>query len=253
MAPWWDGPSADRVLELRALLARLANEEAPLHATESPATGDWDLHDPGRPTDLRKADYLAVLRAAQMVLTTVDAIAQAYTGDALGVGADFGEIGATAGISRQAARQRYRRHRAQRTVRLVGGPRDRTEERIIGLTREIRRPDSAGRWEQESMDRVESVYRVKFGSPEVFEFQHYEDSKGRAFTEWDRRPRVHQLARFWDVASATVLAEVRALAPGVRTPSSRVELADVEPLRQALGSRFDTRFSRPFRAEDYDD
>lgn len=246
MAPWWDGPSADRDLELRALLCRLANEESPLHAAESPVTGDWDLHDHDRPVDLRKADYLAVLRAAHMVLTTVEAIAHTYTGDALHLGVDFSEIGATAGISRQAARQRYLRRRAKRTVRLAGGPRDGAERTITGLTREIRCA-SIGRWED---DAVESVYRVKFGSPEVFEFDHYEDSKGRAFTEWDPRPRVHQLARFWDVKSPTVLAEVRGIAPGVRTPSSRVELADLEPLRVALNARFDTRFSRALRAED---
>jgi hypothetical protein len=248
---WWGGSSADRVLELRALLARLANEETPLHATESPVTGDWDLHDRSRPADLRKADYLAVLRAAHMVLTTVGTIVQDYTDEALRVGADFSEIGATAGISRQAARQRHRRHRAPRTVRLVGGPRDGSEHRIIGLAREIRRSESPGRWEEE--DTVDSVYRVKFGSPEVFEFQHYEDSEGRTFIEWDRRPRLYQLASFWDVESATVLAEARALSARVRSASSRVELADVELLRQALGARFNTRLSSPFRHEHDDE
>jgi len=113
------GPSAELIMELRTLVCRVANSQSKLHAVQSPVTGDWDLDSPSRAENLRQDDYLAVLSAAHMVLTTVESLRRGIMGKALDAGVGFAEIGATEGISRQAARQRYRRHTTRRRVRLV--------------------------------------------------------------------------------------------------------------------------------------
>lgn len=177
-------PSAELIMELRSLVCRVANDQAGLHATQSAVTGDWDLDNLARSEDLRAEDCLAVLRAAQLVVAAVEATTRTVTTRALRDGADFAQIGAAEGISRQAARQRHRRHSAQRLVRLVGGPRDGKHASAFGATREIRHGEAAGPWDEDrEVTEVTSVYRTKYGSPEVFEFHHYEDLNGNTMTE----------------------------------------------------------------------
>lgn len=236
MKPKWS-PSAELIMEMRALVCRVANGQTPLHARPSATTGDWDLSNSARPADQRKHDYLAVLRAAHVVQAAVEMTIVMAINGALRDGADFAEIGAAEGISRQAARQRHRRRHTKRRVRLVSGPRDGSYAHVFSHERELRWAESAGfwdsnpdYWDDQDDNRPSSVYRAKYGAPEVFEFLHYEDANGNAMAHWDRRPRVHQLARFWFVDSRSVLKRAQEIDPRVKTPSSRVDLATVESL-----------------------
>jgi hypothetical protein len=238
-------PPPDLIMEMRALVCRVANSQTPLHATHSPTTGDWDLGNPARSAEQRKHDYLTALSAGHLVQAAVEMAVEMAIGGALRDGADYAEIGAAEGISRQAARQRHQRRYVKRRVRLIGGPRNGDHAYVFGREREIRRVESAGFWDNRDFsewddwddDRPNSVYRVKYGAPEVFEFLCYEDAKGNAMTNWDRRPRVHQLARYWLVDPRSVIERAREIDSKVKSPSSRVDLVTVESLREVFSLR----------------
>lgn len=236
-------------MELRALICGVAHNEMGA-ARRSPKPDEWDLENLLVPSEGRKEDYLAVLRAARLVAAAVEVTARMAARRAVWLGATYAEVGAAEGISRQAARQRHARESARRPIRFVGGPRDGKQSVAIGSEREIRHGEWAGPWEEDEgrhndeFPQVTAVYRAKYGSPDVFEFHHYEKSEdGTVIAEWDRRPRVHELARYWFTESAIVLAEARALDSAVRTPSSRVNFTILEPLREALRARLGGRLS----------
>lgn len=236
-------------MELRALVCRVANSQTPLHAACSPATGDWDLGNLARAAERRKHDYLTVLRASHLVQAAVEMTTEMAINGALANGADFAEIGAAEGISRQAARQRHQRRHAQRRVRLVGGPRDGSHAFVSGRQREIRWGESSGFWDNWDDDQPTSVYRARYGAPDVFEFLCYEDANGDAMAHWDRQPRVYQLARYWSVDARSVLKRAREIDSRVRTASSRVDPATVDSLRKVFdphpGTSPDTIGDRP--------
>lgn len=257
-------PSAALIVELRALICRVADGPAESRRPRV-GPGSWDLDNVLVSGGGHKEDYLAVLRAARQVVVAAEATAELAVHHALREGADFAELGAAEGVTRQAARQRYERTTARRAVRFVGGPRDGTEGVAIGAQREIRRGEWAGPWERRQSwggssggPSVISVYRAKYGSPGVFEFVHYENSEtGKVVANWGRRPRVEELARYWFTDSTTVLAEARVLSPKIKTPASRVELPLLEPLRAALLARLGGRLSSALpnneQPEDYDE
>lgn len=244
-------PPTELIMEMRALLCRVANSQIPLHATPSPTTGDWDLGNPTRPIEERKHDYLSVLSAGHLVQAAVAMAIEMAISGALQDGADYAEIGAAEGISRQAARQRYQRRYVKRRVRLIGGPRDGEHVYVFGSEREIRRVESAGfwdnrdfsEWDDRNDDRPNSVYRVKYGAPEVFEFLCYEDANGNAMANWDRRPRVYQLARYWLLDSRLIIKHAREIDPKVKSRSSRIDLTTVESLREVFSPRRGTPLS----------
>lgn len=243
--PQKPAPSAALILEVRALICGVADVR--LGAADRPGPG-WDLDNLLAEAHGGKEDYLAVVRAARQVAAAAEITARMAARRAHWHGADFAEIGAAEGITRQAVRQRMERATARRTVRFVGGPRDGTTGVAFGTEREIRRGEIAGPWEgrygeyNERFPAVTSAYRAKYGSPDVFEFHHYEDSEnGKVIAQWDRRPRVHELARYWRTDSMTVLAEARKLSPEIKTPASRVDLALLEQLRTALAKRLGGR------------
>ena len=226
-------PSVETILETRDLVCRLAS--ARLNAAWSETAGAWDLDNPGRLPEQRKDDYLTLLQTSRAVMAALEATLFMAASGAERNGASFAEIGAAQGMSRQAARQWLNREAAQQTVSLIGGPQDGRTATRLGSESEIRFrvPDP---WRDpwlEDEEPITAVYRKKYGSPTVFEFHHLEDHKGTTLAvEPDRRPRVHQIARAWELDSRTVLRHTRVIDPLVRTLSSRVDLTTVEQLRE---------------------
>jgi hypothetical protein len=240
-------PSEALLTEVRALICRVADQQLGVRRPQS-GPGSWDLHNPLISGGGRKEDYLAVLHAVRLVQAAAEATVHTATLMAVRHGADFGELGRAEGITRQAARQREKRASARRQVRFVGGVRDGTTDLVLGSRREIRRGEWAGPWERYSSESplVISVYRAKYGVPDIFEFHHYEDAQtGKVVSNWGRRPRISNLAYYWYIDSKTVLAEARKLDPAIKTPASRLDLELLEPLREALVAR---RGGEPLRS-----
>lgn len=242
-------PNDALLVEVRDLVERVARRDVSLHAS-------WDENTRGMPDEDRRHDALAMLRAGHLVKAAAQQAINAAVTEAVYAGADFGEIGDAEGITRQAARQRYRRWSTRRAVRLVGGPRDGEASRVFGTEREVRFVERAGfwdvwydwrggddwdGWDKGAADRPTSVYRAKYGSPGIFEFAHYEDTHGRVVEDWDWRPRVRQLARYWHVETETILRRAHEVDPTVRNPSSRVEQATVDALEEMFDPHRDDR------------
>lgn len=184
-------PSAATILATWDLVYRLADPE--LHATCSERTGEWDLNNPERPAVQRKHDYLTVLRMVRSIQATLESLLETTAVEAQGCGADFAEIGAAQGMSRQAARQAINRATTQHRATLSGGPRNGQQifRRHWETTVRYSVPSPSNEsdpWLDEE-DEVVAVYRRKHGSPEIFEFQHLEDSTRKVLpAEPGRRP-----------------------------------------------------------------
>lgn len=224
---------AATILATWDLVHRLADPD--LHATYSERAGGWDLDNPERPDAHRKHDYLTALRVARSIQAALESFLVTTAVSAQRCGADFADIGAAQGMSRQAARQAIKRATTRHRATLAGGPRDGQQILRFHAETTVRygvpgSRDELDPWLDE--DEGTAVYRRKHGSPEIFEFQHLEDRAGKVLpAEPDRRPRVHQLALAWGMDSRIVLKQVRTIDPQVRTASSRVDLATVEQLK----------------------
>jgi hypothetical protein len=70
----------------------------------------------------RREDYLTLLTNIRAVRDALDELADRYAYRAKQNGADFAEIDAATGVSRQAARQRHMRQTVLRPVTMIGGP-----------------------------------------------------------------------------------------------------------------------------------
>lgn len=84
-------------------------------------------HDPNDPATThadRQAGYLALLAVYGRMHTALQGNVDFAVAGALAAGANFGEIGRVAEISRQAARQKWLRLTTKLAVTLSGGPRD---------------------------------------------------------------------------------------------------------------------------------
>ena len=96
-----------------------------------PPAEPWD-HDYPSTVEQRRAGCLALLSVYTQMIKVLQRRLDLATKEALKLEADYGDIAAACGISRQAARQRWLRHRERYEfpkVRLTGGPRDGEWER----------------------------------------------------------------------------------------------------------------------------
>ncbi len=216
----------------------------------SDVAGEWDLDNLLRPKQQRKEDYLELLQTGRKVMAALEFNLALLASRARRNGADFGEIGATQGISRQAARQAAKRSGAKRPVTLVGGPRDGAEAAMPRPGR-LGSPSAEGPVLQAApLDRgrrgaaIRGVPR-KHGQPHVFEFAHYESHDGKVIPEPDLRPRIHHIAYAYGLDSRTVLAQAREVNPALRSPSSRVDRATLEQLDPIVMARRLGPSSRP--------
>jgi hypothetical protein len=157
-----------------------------LHASLSEADGGWDLDNPQRPEEQRKEDYLTLLKVGRNMMTMLESNMSMAEARALDNGANYGEVGAARGISRQAVRQAENRRNARRAVTLVGGPEDNERAFVTGTSDRLTLPvgDDGGYndWYDEP-PQVFAVYKRKYGSPTVFEFTHFERSDGTVVAE----------------------------------------------------------------------
>ena len=172
--------------------------------------------------------------------------------EALATGATYGEIGEACGISRQAARQRWLRHRQRhdvRTVRpvsgldavswdgtwphagypgnmdicLVGGPCDGSRNFAkLGQPFEIEVPAPPG-----STDSL--VWTARYLPSEidlsiyVFDRMESEPRPPSRTGSQPRKPRVYEIAKEFGVESKAVLAKLQEIGEFVRSASSTVE------------------------------
>src|SRR4051794_32161019 len=97
-------PKPDTVIAVEDFLCH--RSAALLNAFWLETYATWDLDSAFRHSDRRRQDYLTLLTAIREVRQALDELADRYTVQARNNGADFAEIGAAAGVSRQAARQR---------------------------------------------------------------------------------------------------------------------------------------------------
>lgn len=222
------------IMELRDLVCRFSDDR--LQADRSQISGNWDLDNQDRPQPERRSDYLTLLATCKAVADALDGIVFTACSGALRNGANFGEIGKAQGVSRQAARQYWRRHTEERTVTLKGGPRDGQRARSFGggdIVFSIS-DSSLDLYEIEDEESTTAHYRKKSGNPDVYEFHHFEDHNGRVLAEVDNRIRLHRLSVKWGIDSRILLIHARKVDPGVRSVSSRVSRDTLEKLHEII-------------------
>lgn len=234
-------PRVKTLIAAEDFVCQLAAQE--LHAWWSESRATWDLDSGLRSRDHRRQDYLTLLTMIRDVRDALDDIADRYTFRAKQNGADFAEIGAAAGVSRQAARQRHLRQTVQRLVTMVDGPWDGRPYNVLLGESAVRllafdpwldeRP-----WLKERLDPhddpVYAIYRRAPDNAEVYRFQRYESSDGTVTTEPDHPLRIYRLADSWGLYSRIVLDYARRLDPEIRGESSRLDRTTAASVRALI-------------------
>jgi len=163
--------------------------------------------------------------------------------EALTLDASYGEIAAACGVSRQAARQRWLRHRERYEfpkVRLSGGPRDGESERprpgeelIVSLWEQgPARPSGYARYVPSQEDP---------GAYTFIESQTYNWDEAAKQGSRRGKPRVFEIAKEFGVESKEVLAKLQEMGEFVRSAAATVE---PEALRH-LWEHFEAHRSQP--------
>ncbi|CAA9380288.1 MAG: hypothetical protein AVDCRST_MAG66-235 [uncultured Pseudonocardia sp.] len=232
---------AETVIAVEDFLCQLVTEK--LHAFWSESRATWDL-DSGlrRPAD-RRQDYLTLLATIRTVQDALDELAGRYGYRAKRNGADFAEIGAAAGISRQAARQRHLRQTVLKPVTMSGGPWDgRLMKVLLGeftVSLPALDPWLEDRpWLRERLDPdddpVYAVYQRCRDNPEMYRFQRYENPDGTPTDEPDHSLRIYRLADGWGLHSWSLTHYAKRVDPGVRGESSRLSPDAAAQLRSLI-------------------
>lgn len=142
-------------------------------------TAWYDPNDPATARTDRQAGYLALLAVYGRMHTALQANIDFAVAGALAAGANFGEIGRAAEMSRQAARQKWLRLTTKLAVTLSGGPRDGEQDAAYADQDIVSEEETY--WDRRRCQEVtvSSRYRKKYGNPQVYEFVGYEDASGR--------------------------------------------------------------------------
>jgi hypothetical protein len=184
-----------------------------------------------------------VLTMTRAVKDALDEIADRYAYRAKHNGADFAEIGAAIGVSRQAARQRHLRQTVRKPVTMNGGPYDGRPMNILLGESAVRllasdpwlddRP-----WLQEGLDPsddpVYALYRRASDNPDVYRFQRYENPDGTVAPEPDHHLRIYRLADSWGLYSRVVFDYARRVDPRIRGESSRLDPVTADTVRALI-------------------
>jgi len=187
---------------------------------------------------------LALLRVYTRMIEVLQRRLDLAVKEALALDATYSEIATACGVSRQAARQRWLRHRERYEspkVRLSGGPRDGEwerprpgEELIVSLWEQgLTRPSGYARYVPSEDDPGTYI----FAESQTY---NWDDT---VVTEALRRgkPRVYEIAKEFGVESVDVLAKLQEMGELVRSAASTVE---PELLRQ-LWEHFESRRTKP--------
>jgi len=195
----------------------------------------WD-HDYEYPATVeeRRAGCLALLRVYTHMIKVLQRRIDLAVKEALSLDANYGDIAAACGITRQAARQRWLRHREQYEppkVRLTGGPRD---------GEEWERPRSGEQlivtlWEAgPSRPSGHATYVPNTEDPSTYMFtgsQDYDWETADTQSRPSGKIRVYQLAKECGVESQTLMSRMREMGEYVISANSIVEPALAERLR----------------------
>lgn len=181
----------------------------------------------------RRAGCLALLRVYTHMIKVLQRRIDLAVKEALSLDANYGDIAAACGVSRQAARQRWLRHRERYDppkVRLIGGPRDGESERprpgeelIVTL------------WEAgPSRPSGYATYVPSTEDPSIYIFTGSQDYGWETTDTQSQQPgtvRVYQIARECGVESQVLMSKMRDMGEYVISASSVVEPVIAERLR----------------------
>jgi translation initiation factor IF-2 len=209
---------------LDAQLQQLAWSEARYTRFTAEPAEPWNHYEPTS-RDERLLGCLALLRVYTRMIKALERRTDLAVKETLALGGNYGDIGDACGISRQAARQRWLRHRELYEfpqVRLSGGPRDGErarprpgEELIVDLWEDgPARPSGYLRYVPSEED------------PGIYTFaesQTYDWNGATTGPPPSGKPRVYQIAKEFGVDSKAVMAKLNEMGEYVRTASATVE------------------------------
>lgn len=233
--------AAEIVTAAEDLVCRLAEER--LHAYWSEARGTWDLDSGLRSRDHRQQDYLTLLRTIRDAKAALDELADRYAYRAKRNGADFAEIGAATGVSRQAARQRHLRQTVLRPITMIGGPWAGRPMNILLGDSVVRLPAfdpwlDEHPWLKEELnsfdDPVYAIYRRTPDDPDVYRFRQYENPDGTVTHAPEHHLRIYRIADSWRLSSWVVLDYARRVDTQIRGESSRLDRATADKVRALI-------------------
>ena len=194
---------------------------------------DYDYEYPAK-VEERRAGCLALLRVYTHMIKVLQRRIDLAVKEALSLDANYGDIATACGVSRQAARQRWLRHREQYEppkVRLTGGPHD-------GEERERPRPGEeiiVTLWEAgPSRPSGYATYVPGSEDPSTYIFTGSQDYGWETADTQSQRPekiRVYQLAKECSVESQVIMSKMRDMGEYVISASSIVEPTIAEKLR----------------------
>ena len=229
--------ATSRVLDtrLRQMAWSIASRARPGVSPAEPWDRDYEYP---ATVEERRAGYLALLRVYTHMIKVLERRIDLAVKEALSLDANYGDIAAACGVSRQAARQRWLRHREQYEppkVRLTGGPRD---------GEELERPRPGDElivtlWEAgPSRPSGYATYVPSSEDPSIYIFTESQDYGWETADSPSRRPgeiRVYQLAKECGVGSQVLMSRMSNMGEYVISASSIVEPAIAEKLRAHFG------------------
>jgi hypothetical protein len=209
---------------LDAQLQQLAWSEARYTRFAAEPAEPWDHYEPTS-RDERLLGCLALLGVYTRMIRALQRRTDLAVKEALALGGDYGDIGHACGVSRQAARQRWLRHRDLyefARVRLSGGPRDGEwarprpgEDLIVDLWEAgPARPSGHARYVPSEEDP---------GTYTFAEQQTYDWDAVAAEPPQGGKPRVYQIAKEFGVESKAVIAKLQEMGVFVRSAAATVE------------------------------
>lgn len=194
----------------------------------------WDLDEPST-IDERREGCLELLRVYTQMLKVIERRLDLTVKKALTLEANYGDIAVACGVSRQAARQRWLRHRDRYeppTAKLAGGPGDGEVVRVRPYEELV-----YTLWEEgPARPSGHATYAPSPKNPTVYEY------KNSTKYDWDQTAnrtsdgliRVYQLAKECAVDSRVVMAKMAEMGELVRSASSTIKPSIEVRLREEL-------------------